>query len=637
MPVITFGTQVCADLDAGSRREWLLADGLGGYAMGTVTGLRTRRYHGLLTIADTPSRRHLAVAALDPVLVLGSGARVPLGVHEWADRTIAPNGDLLLERFDLLDGMPRWRWRVGDIVLEREIAMTHGTAGVTVSFRQLAGPACGLEARALVTWRDSHDQRRGPGSLEVGHDAIGMVVERRYRVHGPGWEPDGRWYQNVFMREESVRGLTDTEDLWSAGTFGAQLTGAGDGFEVRAWAIEGAAPPPGVAIRTARARAGGLIRRARAQTPVEEHLVLAADTFVLVGPDVVAGYPWFGTWSRDTMISFEGLFLETGRAAEGRELLLSHGQRVSQGMLPNTADTGAVEFNTVDATLWFVHALDRYLSRTDDPDLAAAAVPWLHEILDWHVRGTRFGIRVDDDGLLTQGQEHLALTWMDARIGDDAVTPRIGKPVEINALWINALAVTNEILGRVGRLDPRLAALEVAARQSFARRFHASDTGALPDVIDGPSGDEVAVRPNQLLAMSLPHGPGADPGRLSWLGELVTPLGLRSLHPLDPAYRGRHVGNPRERDLAYHQGTVWPWLIGPYVDAALRAGAASDTVLGGLAAHLGDWGLGSVSETANGDPPHEATGAPFQAWSVAEALRAWRRLHPLEPEGDHVP
>lgn len=503
-------------------------------------------------------------------------------------------------------------------------------------YRLVSGPECDLEVQALVTWRGSHDQQLGSGSLEVVHDSTGAVVEGQYRLEGPQWEPDGRWYRDVFMREESARGLTDTEDLWSAGHFRARLAGAGDRMALSAWALDSPSPPVRAVIADSHARARELISRASAQSPVEEHLALAADTFVIAGPDVVAGYPWFGSWSRDTMISFEGLFLETGRADEGRELLLAYGQRISQGMLSNTADTGSLEFNTVDATLWFVHAIDRYLHRSDDTDLMATAIPWLEEILDWHIRGTRYGIHVDGDGLLAAGQEHLALTWMDARIGDFAVTPRIGKPVEVNALWINALAVSNEIFGRLGRSHPEFEALEVAARRSFARRFLASASGGLPDVVDGPSGDDVSIRPNQVLAMSLPHGPGVDPVQLRSLGELVTGLGLRSLHPGDPAYRGRHAGGPRERDLAYHQGTVWPCLgsFGPYVDAALRAGSVPGETLDALTAHLGDWGLGSVSETASGEPPHNATGAPFQAWSVAEVFRAWRLLHPLGPEGD---
>ncbi|MFZ1527487.1 MAG: amylo-alpha-1,6-glucosidase [Ferruginibacter sp.] len=626
--MIAFGTQMCGDLRAGSQREWLLSDGLGGYATGTVTGLRTRRYHGLLTIAETPARRHLAVAALDPVLVPASGARVALGVHEWAGGVIDPRGHLLLERFDLRDGVPRWRWRVGDVVLEREVAMTHATSGVSVSFRQLAGPSCDLEVRALVTWRDSHDQRRAHGALDVAHDATGCVVEGRFRVHGPGWNPDGRWYHGVLMREESARGLADTEDLWSAGTFRAPLTTAGEGLEVRAWAIDATTqPPPHSAADTSRARARGMILRAGAVTPLEEHLTLAADSFVVAGPDVVAGYPWFGSWSRDTMISFEGLFLVTGRVEEGRALLVAYAQQLSDGMLPNTADTGRVEYNTADATLWFVHALDRYLARTDDLDLQASAAPWLADIIGGHVRGTRHGIHVDRDGLLTQGADRLALTWMDARVDGMPVTPRAGKPVEINALWINALAVTRAVHDRLALPTGELARLEAAARRSFARRMAPSPTVSLADVVDGPGGDDLAVRPNQFVAMSLPHGPAVDARALASLGGLLTPLGPRSLHPMDPAYRGRHAGSPGERDLAYHQGTVWPWLVGPYVDAALRAGTATPTLLDGLSAHVSEWGLGSVSETASGEPPHQASGAPFQAWSVAETLRAWRRLN----------
>ncbi len=631
MPLITFGTQVCGDLNAGSRREWLLGDGLGGYAMGTVSGLRTRRYHGLLTIAETPARRHLALASLDATLVLPSGTRVPLGVHEWASGTVAPEGHRLLERFDLIDGLPRWRWRVGDVVLERTVALAHGIAGVAVEWRQLAGPACDLLIQPLVTWRDSHGERRGDRDLEVEHDAAGVVIESRFRVDGPGWEPDGRWYRDVFMREEAARGLTATEDLFSAGFFHAHLDGPGAAAGVRAWKIGGPLAPAAHVIARARTRASDVIRRAGASSPVDGHLALAADAFVITGPDVMAGYPWFGTWSRDTMISFEGLFLETGRQEEGRDLLVGYGNRLDGGMLPNTADTGSLEYNTVDGTLWFVHALDRYIHRTGDSDLAAVAAPWLRAIIDAHVGGARYGIRVDSDGLLTQGQDGVALTWMDARIGDVPVTPRLGKPVEINGLWINALAVANDVLGRAGAPHDDLERLEQEARSSFARRFRGLPGGGTPDLVDGPDGDDARIRPNQVIAASLPHGPAMAPGWLDAVGDLLTPLGLRTLHPDDDAYRGVHAGDPRARDLAYHQGTVWPWLIGPYVTASLRAGRVPADALAGLEAHLGEWGLGSVSETAYGDAPHPATGTPFQAWSVAEVLRARRLLERHAP------
>jgi predicted glycogen debranching enzyme len=342
----------------------------------------------------------------------------------------------------------------------------------------------------------------------------------------------------------------------------------------------------------------------------------------------VAGYPWFGEWSRDLMTSYEGLFLTTGRWSTGREALRRAAATVSEGMLANTADTGTLEYNTADGTLWFVHALGRHIAVTADEDLGAELAPVVREIVERHVAGTRFGIGVDPgDGLLRQGQDGWALTWMDARIDGRPVTSRAGKPVEVNALWIGALAVAARLLGE-GPGDP-CAALRERAVASFRCRFPRTDGRGLFDVIDGPAGDDAALRPNQLLAVSLPEGPLSDArsigiarGVVEVCGPaLLTPLGPRSLGPDEPGYRGRHRGGPAERDAAYHQGTVWPWLIGPYVDAARRVGAPLDGVLGGLEGHLSEWGLGSVSETADGDPPHAATGCPFQAWSVAEVLR----------------
>jgi predicted glycogen debranching enzyme len=335
----------------------------------------------------------------------------------------------------------------------------------------------------------------------------------------------------------------------------------------------------------------------------------------VAGPDVVAGYPWFGSWSRDTMTSYEGLFLETGRHDEGRELLLRYGATLNEGMLANTADTGAVEYNTVDGTLWFLHAVGRHIARTGDGDLGANLAPAIREVVDWHVRGTRYGIRVDQaDKLLTQGEDGYALTWMDARVDGVPVTQRAGKAVEVNALWVNGLAIAAELLPG----DDTVASLAAAARASFASAF-TTDRGCV-DVVG-----DLRVRPNQLLAVSLPHAPLSDPSVVFACAPLVTPIGLRSLPPGEAGYESRHQGGPAERDRAYHQGTVWPWLVGPYVEAALKTGIAVDHALGGLEAHLSDWGLGSVSETADGDAPHNATGCPFQAWSVAELLRA-RRL-----------
>jgi predicted glycogen debranching enzyme len=327
------------------------------------------------------------------------------------------------------------------------------------------------------------------------------------------------------------------------------------------------------------------------------------------------------------MTSYEGLFLETGRADEGRDLLRAAAATVSQGMLANTADAGGTEYNTVDGSLWFLHAVGRHVSLTGDTDLGAELLPTLADVVDHHVVGTRFGIRVDDDGLVTEGADGWALTWMDARVDGVPITARRGKPVEVNALWIDGLAHAAAIARATGADPSRFDELADAARRSFRARFPRPDGSGLFDVVDGPDGDDPTLRPNQLLAIALPHAPIDEAGPvLDAVEPLVTSLGLRSLAPADLRFRPHHRGGPAERDAAYHQGTVWSWLVGPWVDGSVRAGRVDCSALHGLDAHLREWGLGSVSETADGDPAHAATGCPFQAWSVAEVLRARRRL-----------
>jgi predicted glycogen debranching enzyme len=452
-----------------------------------------------------------------------------------------------------------------------------------------------------------------PG-LETAAD--GFVFEGAYQVRGPGFEPAGEWFQGVFHREEAARGLAPSEDLFHAGTFGAELA-PGQELAVVCWAGGGDAPPAAQVLEDARTRARAVVTAAGASDDVERALALAADQFVVDGPDVMAGYPWFERWARDTMTSYEGLFLETGRLDEGRALLLRAGGELSDGLLLN--NTGG-EHNTVDGSLWFVHAAGRHVERTGDDDLAAALVPALDDVIAHYAAGTDFGIRADNDGLLRAGADGYALTWMDARVDGRPITSRAGKPVEINALWVDALTTVAALRERLGREPGDVATLADRARTAFAGRFVRG--GGLLDVA-GP--DDPAVRPNQLLAASLPHAPLADPVAVHACAPLLTTLGLRSLAPSDPAYRGRHRGDGASRDAAYHQGTVWPWLVGPYVEAALKTGVPVDGVLDGLVAHLADFGIGSVSETADGDAPHAATGCPFQAWSVAELLRA-RRL-----------
>jgi glycogen debranching enzyme len=613
--VITFGPQVCGDLAASATREWLVTDGRGGYAMGTVAGLRTRRYHALLVVAGTPpAARRVGLVSLDPVLTLPSGATIRLGTHEWASGAIVPDGHRYLERFDLIGGLPRWRWRVGEVVLERELAMSRDRPGVAVVHRLVAGPPVTLTLEALCTWRDAHGERGAGGPPpRVEPVADGAVVESAYRLSGPGFVPAGKWWHGVYHREEAARGLAPAEDLWLAGRFQAELA-PGDPLEVCAWAGDLAIPAPAASRIVAAARA-----RFRGIDP-------ATDAFVITtpdGPDVVAGYPWFGAWSRDTMIAYEGLFLTTGRVDEGRDLLRGYAARLSQGMLPNTADTGALGYNTVDATLWFLHAAERHVAATGDTDLAVELLPALYGVVTAHVAGTRYGIRVDDDGLLTQGAAGEALTWMDARVDGVPVTPRTGKPVEVNALWANGLAAVAALREKVGQDATDLHRWRAAATDAFRRRYP-NRRGWLSDVVDGPAGDDPTLRPNQLLAYALPYpAVSPDPELLRRIGAaLLTPLGLRSLAPQDPGYQPVHRGGPAGRDGAYHQGTVWPWLIGPYQVACRRAGLPTDDLLAGLEAHTGEWGLGSVSETADATAPHTATGCPFQAWSVAELVRA---------------
>jgi predicted glycogen debranching enzyme len=630
---VRLGPQVCGTLAEAALREWLVADGVGGYAMGTVSGLRTRRYHGLLAVAvDGPGNRMLGLAALDPVLVAGD-ARFRLATDEWGSGTVDPQGNELLVSFDLTDGVPRWRWQIGAIVLERELATAHGSPTVGVVHRLLATDRpVRLELTPLCTWRSVHGERHASGPPQIEETADGFVFERAYRLAAAGRQAGGEWYRDVRAREEAARGLSDREDLFAAGVFGVELD-PGAGHELTATAVlrDDRLPPASDIVRAARARAAELVRRAEAADDLDSQLVLAADQFAIstdARPTAVAGYPWFGEWSRDLMTSYEGLYLATNRHDEGREVLRTSAATVSDGMLANTADTGSLEYNTVDGTLWFVHALGRHVSMTGDRDLGAELAPVLAEIAQRHVDGTRYGIGVDPgDGLLRQGAEGWALTWMDARIDGVPVTQRAGKPVEVNALWLRTLEVAAQLVSDHD-FRARLTSLRSRAAESFVRRFVRTDGRGLLDVVDGPGGDDASVRPNQLIAASLP-GSALDIGTAraavaACRDSLLTPLGLRSLAPSDPGYRPHHRGSPAERDAAYHQGTVWPWLLGPYVDACGAAGVAPDTALAGIEAHLSEWGLGSISETADGAAPHAATGCPFQAWSVAEVLRVRR-------------
>jgi len=673
--MLTFGRETLGHLDAALRREWLATNGLGSYAMGTLAGVNTRRYHGLLVAAlDPPLGRTMTVAGLDAWAEVG-GERVPLCAHEYVGGAIRPDGYRHLESFDLYGGtVPAWTYAWNGVRLEQRIWMPHGRQATYVTFSLALSPGdrpVGLSLTPLCTYRDHHaegpDPRWDPlvAPIPAGLQLTAFPGATPYRilVSEARWEPGGEWRRGLAHRMETYRGLDDTEDLWAAGTFTATLH-VGETLTLVVTTEESVDLDGAAALREEEARAADLL--ARAALPVDapdwaRQLVLAADQFVVArevegaaGQTVIAGYPWFGDWGRDTMIALPGLTLATGRPEVARAILRTFAGFVDQGMLPNhfpDADRTPA-YNTVDATLWYFRALDVYVQHTGRGawDLIRELFPVLADVVAWHRRGTRFGIQVDPaDGLLRAGEPGVQLTWMDAKVDDWVVTPRIGKPVEINGLWIEALHTQAAFAEHLGKDEVAADCREQARRAaaSFNDRFWYAAGGWLYDVVDGPDGDDPALRPNQVLALALPHCPVPPDQARSALRavarRLLTSHGLRSLDPAHPTYEGTYGGDRRTRDAAYHQGTVWAWLIGPFVTAWCRI--TGDTIrrqrdtetarrlLEPFAHHLADAGVGSISEIFDGDAPHAPRGCPAQAWSVAEVLRAWRDLTGLIPPG----
>ncbi len=661
-PRLRLGGDLAGLLEDGLRREWLVTDGKGGYACGTVATVRTRRYHGLLTAATRlPVGRVLVCGGMvEQVLVPGAPARW-LHAQRWASGAVEPRGFELCEEFALEGTLPVWRIALDEgVVLERRVWMPVGSATACVEYATVAVPGggrVGLRISPLMAWRDHHGTMRAAATPEVS--ATGSLLQVRWPwgavavLHASCGtvEMGGEWYRDEWLDAEAARGLDAVEDLFRAGAVTADL-GEGDSL-VLTLGVEGlggfgaggtATASHGGSAGTRAAeveRQAALLERGRAAAGADsdpawiEHLLLAADSFVAAragGQTVIAGYPWFEDWGRDTFIALPGLALETGRQELSASLLRTFAAHLDQGMIPNRfPDSGeAPQYNSVDATLWFVEALRRHVEHTGDETLVDELWAALEEVVRWHRYGTRHGIGVDPaDGLLRAGEPGVALTWMDARVGDWVVTPRIGKPVEVNALWYSALTtLAGWAATRATRHDH--AALARRVRAAFDR-YRCEATGCLADVLDGPGGDDTAIRPNQLVAVALPHSPvdGAVAAAVLEVcqRELHTPLGPRTLAPGHPDYRGHYGGGIRERDSAYHQGTAWPWLLGQLAAAHLRVHRDPDAaraLLAPVELHLRDAGLGSVSEIADGDAPHTPRGCPWQAWSVAEVLRAWR-------------
>lgn len=637
-------SDVLGDFDAACEYEWLEPNGLGGWASSTVIGAHTRRYHGLLVAATRPPTGRMVLLSRLDETVVQDGDRHQLAASRFAG-SVHPEGHRLLESFER-DLFPVWTYVADGFRLRKTIVAVHGRNTTLVVYELIEAPgAVFLELRPFLGYRDyhalQHAHETAEATCEFEAGSLGLRMDAgmpQLQLLAPGsrFRSSPNWWYGFEYDRERERGLDHTEDLWTPGVLELVLA-PGERVGVIATAEPDEDGEALALFEQERRRRRQLV--SDAPVSVGQALTLAADAFVVQRGDglatIVAGYHWFTDWGRDTMIALPGLTLSTGRADKARQVLQAFAAHVSDGMIPNRFPDGEgdPEYNTADATLWMFVAVHRYLEAIDDPSFVVdELLPVLRDILAWHRRGTRYGIRVDDDGLLCAGEHGVQLTWMDAKVGDWVVTPRQGKPVEICALWVNALLIVSRLEELAGFPDEadRLAAEAARSRASFERAFWNPETGYLFDVIDGEKRDG-AIRPNALFALSLPYplieGERAKRTLAVVEERLLTPFGLRTLDPGDSRYCGRYEGGVVDRDGAYHQGTVWPWLLGPYVDALLRirgeTGAWQARVhLAGLTGELRKAGLGSLSEVYDGDAPHRPGGCIAQAWSVAEVIRA---------------
>jgi predicted glycogen debranching enzyme len=657
---VQFGREICGDLAAAESREWLVTNGIGGYASGTIAGSQTRRYHGLLIVAlQPPLGRTQLVSAIDEI-VHYAGTDFSLATHRWASGAVDPKGFLSLESFHLEGTKPVWTYGLADALLEKRVWMRQGENTTYIQYTLARGSsAIEMELTALVNYRDFHSLTNAgdwrmkiepvPGGIKVV--AFEGATPFYLKSGAASCEPRHEWYRGCYYAEETARGLDDREDHLFAAMFRTKLEVGASAMFVTT--TEAAASLDGEAALGERANYEVKLFQdwqAKNEGLAEEapswlwQLILAADQFIVKrslpeepeGRSVIAGYHWFGDWGRDTMIALPGLTLATGRPDIARKILLAFSRYVEGGMLPNNFPDagGKPEYNTVDAALWYFEAIRQYFEATQDTVTLQRLFPVLSEIIDAHVKGTRYNIHIDPaDGLLYAGEPGVQLTWMDAKIGDWVVTPRTGKPVEINALWINAL----ETIGEFGRLlgKPSEACKQLAARtKKNFQKFWNAERNCLYDVIESPgTGNDVSLRPNQIFAVSLPVSPLSPEQQKSVVDvcarQLLSSYGLRSLAPGEPGYTGHYGGSPRDRDAAYHQGTVWGWLLGPFALAHYRVyrdREAALRFLEPLGRQICEAGLGTLSEIFDGDAPFTPRGCIAQAWTVAEVLRAWTEI-----------
>lgn len=657
--MISFGRDTCGDLDAALDREWLETNGLGGFASSTIAGLNTRRYHGLLVAATKPPvGRMVLLSKLEETLII-DGKSFDLSANQYPG-VIHPQGYQYQTRFRL-DPFPVFAYQVEGVEIEKSVFMVQGENTVVVQYQlKSPGDSVRLEVRPLIAFRDYHNTTHENGGLdstvvsEVGVVSVAPYpgLPRLYLAHDAVAVDGGSgWYRNFEYRAEQERGLDYREDLFNPLLMRFDLS--------RQSATVIASTECHDVREAQRLRRSEIARRAAVadSSPVKDELVRslvsAAGQFIVARGEqktVIAGYHWFSDWGRDTMVSLPGLTLATGRFDIARSILLEFSKHVDQGMLPNRfPDAGEQpEYNTVDGTLWYFEAIRAYVEYTGDYEFVRKHLYGvLIDIITWHVRGTRYGIRVDDSGLLASGAPGVQLTWMDAKVGDWVVTPRYGKPVEIQALWYNALRTMEDFAARFGdsAAQKRYAKMATVARWSFNRLFWNENAGCLYDVVNGGPPD-ASIRPNQILAVSLKHSM-LPPERAAAVvevvaRELLTRYGLRTLSASDPHYIGHYGGDQYARDSAYHQGTVWPWLMGPFLSAYIKvrggtaeARARAAKWLEPFRTHLREAGLGQVSEILDGDLPHRPRGCIAQAWSVAELLRAAvEEVFLIKPMGD---
>ncbi len=625
-------------------REWLETNGIGGYASSTVSGANTRRYHGLLVAATRPPLGRIVMLSKFEESVVIGGRRFELSSNRYPG-TIHPEGFSFLRSFKL-DPFPVWTYEIEGIEIRRSVFMIYGENSTVVRWSVEPNAAdIKLEVRPLIAFRDHHHLEHERPHLSQDYSVEGGIAVLKpisdlpamYIKHNPcELSHEGHWYRNFQYGIEQERGFDFSEDLYQPlcltfdlahGAFVIASTEEKNGYDVDA--IENAE------IK----RRARLVAAAGVKDDVSRQLVLAADQFIVSrgrGKTVIAGYHWFSDWGRDTMIALPGLTLATNRPDIAKSIITEFSKHISEGMLPNRfPDAGEEpEYNTVDATLWYFEAIRAYVEATGDKAFVQRTLyPKLVEIVDRHLSGTRYGIKVDDDGLLNAGEPGVQLTWMDAKIGDWVVTPRSGKPVEIQALWYNALCIMVQFADefRDAVASKKYKKLEARAKQTFLKKFWNEDAHCLFDVIDGDSKD-ATIRPNQIFAVSLQHTM-LDAERARQVvkkveAELLTPVGLRSLARHEPEYSPFYAGSPRDRDAVYHQGTVWSWLIGPFVDAYRKTHPDNaktrrriEEITAGLVDHLSDASVGQISEIFDADDPHRPRGCAAQAWSVAELLR----------------